>query len=181
MTSINVRDTQAPLVAKYGTQPEAARVTDHASTAGSSANDPFHFTVEPMPGSATHIPVSVHRALGGPHIAPTPGDILCAALAACQESSIRMIANHLGVKLDTLSVDVSAEVDVRGTLMVDPSVPVGFQAIRCAVKLSAQPDTHPAKIAKLRAAAEASCVVLQTLRNPPPVDVSFDAKDPIDI
>lgn len=173
MTSINVGEAQAPLVAKYRIQPEAARVIDHASTASPNANDPFHFTVEPMPGSAAHIPVSVHQALGGPHTAPTPGDILCAALAACQESSIRMIANHLGVELQSLKVDVNAEVDVRGTLMMDPSVPVGFQAIHCDVKLSAQPGTHPIKVAKLRAAAEASCVVLQTLRNPPPVDVSF--------
>ena len=37
-----------------------------------------------MPESGEVLPVGVHGAIGGPHDAPTPGDILCSALVACE-------------------------------------------------------------------------------------------------
>lgn len=61
------------------------------------------------------------------HDAPNPGDMLCGALAACMDSTIRKVADHLGVTLTSLEVKVAAEVDVRGCLAVDRKVPVGFQ------------------------------------------------------
>jgi hypothetical protein len=76
---------QAPLRDRYRKAPDAARVTDHARTSGADPADPFHSTVEPMDGCGVAMPVGVHRAIGGPHDAPTPGDLLCAALAACQD------------------------------------------------------------------------------------------------
>ncbi len=61
-------------------------VTDHAKTSGGNASEPFHSIAEPMDGCGVSVPVGVHAAAGGKHDAPTPGDILCAALAACQDS-----------------------------------------------------------------------------------------------
>lgn len=164
---------QAPLRKTYQSNPQAALVVDHATTSYADTADPFHSQVEPMPGCGVAVPVGVHRALGGPHDAPTPGDILCAALAACQDSSLRMVANLLGVTIESLSVTVSAEVDVRGTLMVDRDVPVGFQAMHCEVQMRVKADTQPELLQRLKAYGEQSCVVLQTLRHPPPVEVRF--------
>ena len=127
-----------------------------------------------MPGCGALVPVGVHKALGGPHDAPTPGDLLCAALAACQDSSVRMVANLLGVELEFLEVYVVGDVDVRGTMMVDRSVPVGFLEMRCDVQMRAKPGTDPRLLEKLKAAAEQSCVVLQTLRTPLLVEIRFD-------
>jgi len=171
---VNVREIQAPLRAQYKTTPQAAKVVDHARTSGADAADPFHSTVEPMPGCGATLPVGVHGALGGLHDAPTPGDILCAALAACQDSSVRMVANILGVELESLVVEVTGDVDVRGTMAVDLQVPVGFQAMRCEVRLRARDGTDPRLLEKLRVAAERSCVVQQTLRNPPRVETTFN-------
>jgi uncharacterized OsmC-like protein len=120
------------------------------------------------------MPVGVHSALGGVHDAPTPGDILCAALAACQDSSVRMVANLLGVQLEFLEVSVSGDVDVRGTMMIDRTVPIGFQAMRCNVQMRVKAGTDPRLVGKLKAAAEQSCVVLQTLRAPPRIETQFD-------
>jgi len=53
-------------------------------------------------------------------------------------------------------------------------VPVGFQSMRCDVRLRAKTGTDPRLIAKLKAAAEESCVVLQTLRAPPRVEMQFE-------
>lgn len=174
MNTINVRETQLPLRRKYKSAPEAAQVLDRARTSFADARDPFHSTVEPMPGCGATLPVGVHSALGGSHDAPTPGDILCAALAACQDSSIRMVANILGVELEFLEVTVAADVDVRGTMMIERDVPVGFQAMRCNVQLRAKEGTNPELLARLKLAAEHSCVVLQTLRTPPGIEVSFE-------
>ena len=169
----NVRAAQQPLRQQYVKDPGAAMVLDRARTTHPDPNDPFHTVVEPMPGCGVSAPVGVHQALGGLHDAPTPGDILCAALAACADSTIRMVANLLGVELEHLEVSVGADVDVRGTMMVARDVPVGFQAMRCQVELRAKAGTSPALLGRLKAAAEHSCVVLQTLRQPPPVRMTF--------
>jgi uncharacterized OsmC-like protein len=52
---------------------------------------------------------------------------------------------------------------------------VGFQRMRCRVDMQAAPGTDPKTMEKLRAAAEHSCVVLQTLRSGVTVETSFTA------
>ena len=159
MNSISVYELQTPLRAQYKSSPAAAMVTDHAKTTGAEPADPFHSTVVPMPGSGVTLPVGVHRALGGPHDAPTPGDILCAALAACQDSAVRMVANLLGVELEFLAVEVTGNVDVRGAMVIGKQVPVGFQSMRCDVRFRAKQGTSPDLLEKLRIGAERCCIV----------------------
>ncbi|MES2188797.1 MAG: OsmC family protein [Pseudomonadota bacterium] len=173
MSGTSVFALQSPLRKKYVASPDAALIVDCAVTASTNNLDPFHATVEPMEGCGIKVPVGVHSALGGPHDAPTPGDILCAALAACQDSSIRMVANILGIELQYLQVKVTAEVDVRGALAMSQDVPVGFQQMASAVELRVREGTDVMLIEKLKFAAERSCVVLQTLRNPPSIAVQF--------
>ncbi len=174
MGKVSVREIQTPLRDQYKSSPEAAQVIDHALTSGADASDPFHSTVEPMPGCGATLTVGVHRAIGGMHDAPTPGDILCAALAACQDSAVRIVANILGVELEFLSVEVTGGVDVRGAMAIDNEVPVGFQSMQCNVRLRAKDGTNPKLLKKLRVAAERCCVVQQTLRSPPHVETTFE-------
>lgn len=177
METLSFKDRQRALRARYQTEPAAAWVTDHARTHSADPHDPFHFVVEPMVGSGVQLPVGVHEAVGGVHDAPCPGDILCAALAACQDSSIRLVAYVLGVELTSLTVRVTAEVDVRGALAVDARVPVGFQSLHCDVHLVPRAGTPPELLARLREGAERCCVVLQTLRQPPTVQTVFHGAD----
>lgn len=169
----SVHAAQKALKAKYRETPGAALVVDHARTRSEVAADPFHAVVEPMDGCGVRVPVGVHAAVGGLHDAPTPGDLLCAALAACQDSAVRMVANLLGVELTALEVRVSATVDVRGTMAMDRSVPVGFQAMTCDVRMQVKEGTPPDLLHKLQVAAEQCCVVQQTLRSPPVVQTTF--------
>ena len=69
------------------------------------------------------------------------------------------------VILTSLEVDVTAAVDVRGTLTVDRTGPIGFQTIRSHVTMQAAEGTNLSLTRKLLAAAEYSCVTLQTLRS----------------
>lgn len=170
----SMRERQDPLRERYEAAPEEAKITDRARTTEGTETDPFHGFV--VPGSedfGVKWPFGIHRAVGGYHDAPNPGDVLCAALAVCLDSTIRMIAERLGVGLTSLEVDVTADVDVRGTLLVDRTVPVGFQSMRCHVDVQAAAGTDPKLMKKLLAAAEHSCVVLQTLRSGVPVETSF--------
>jgi uncharacterized OsmC-like protein len=174
MSQPRVFEIQVPLRQHYKAEPKAALVIDCARALGNDPDDPFHSTVMPMPQCGIAVRVGVHQAIGGLHDAPTPGDILCAALAACQDSSVRMVANILGITLESLEVEVAGDVDVRGTLAMNAEVPVGFQAIRCAVRLKAREGTDRRLLEKLRIASQRSCVVQQTLLHPPRVETTFD-------
>jgi uncharacterized OsmC-like protein len=168
-----VRERQDPLRERYRAAPEKAAITDRARSTGGVETDPFHGHV--VPGSNDYgvkWSFGIHNAVGGFHDAPNPGDILCAALAVCLDSTLRMIADRLGIRLTSLEVDVTAEVDVRGTLIVDRTVPVGFQKMRVHVDVQAAEGTEPKLMKKLLAAAEHSCVVLQTLRSGVSVETS---------
>ena len=168
-----VQDNQAPLRSLYKETPSLAMVTDHARTCGADLADPFHLAVEPMDGCGVSVPVGVHRAVGGLHDAPTPGDLLCAALAACQDSAVRMVANRLGIEILALEVRVTAQVDVRGTLGMEADVPVGFQSMTCDIDLSVKEGTPSKLLESLRIAAQRCCVVQQTLHHPPSVKTRF--------
>lgn len=171
--NVSVPNAQREVRALYKKDPSAAMVTDHALARGADPSDPFHSVVEPMDGCGVQVPIGVHRALGGLHDAPTPGDMLCAALAACQDSAMRMVANVLGVELVFLEVRVTADVDVRGTLNMSPDVPVGFQSMRCDVQFKVKEGTPADLIKALTFAAKRCCVVQQTLKTPPKVETSF--------
>ena len=171
--SNSVQNAQAGLRARYKSEPALATVTCQATTGGNDPADPFHLKLQTGPRGDTEVPTGVHASVGGPYDGPCPGDLLCAALAACQDSSIRMVANHMGIELVELRVQVRGTLDVRGAMGIERSVPVGFQSMTTEVHLKAKEGTPPEHIAQLRAAAEHCCVVRQTLQSPPTQKTTF--------
>jgi uncharacterized OsmC-like protein len=172
MADSRVRDRQKPLQQLYKSEPGRAMVTDRARTTGHDPSDPFRGRVLADKADEPWL-FGIHEKVGGFSDAPTSGDILCAALATCLESTIRMIAGRLRITLEALSVEVTAEVDVRGTLLVDPDVPVGFLRVHCATDLRVPEDSDPQIVDILYRAAEHSCIVLSTLRSGIPVTTSL--------
>jgi uncharacterized OsmC-like protein len=65
-------------------------------------------------------------------------------------------------------VKVEGDLDLRGTLGMDRSVPPGFEAIRIRFDVEA-PSASDEEIASLISKTERYCTVLQTLRSPPEV------------
>jgi uncharacterized OsmC-like protein len=170
-TSVSiVKQRQDPLRERYRSAVNEARITDGARTLNDGAGDPFHGTVVAGEGHRSQWRFGIHRAVGGDHDLPNPGDMLCAALAACLDATIRMVADRLDIRIESLEVAVTAEVDVRGTLLVDRNVAVGFQSMQCRVRLQPAAGADAAKLQVLLAAAEHSCVVLETLRKGVPVE-----------
>lgn len=160
-----VQRRQGPLRDRYRRLPDEAWITDGAQTVNGCGADPFHGAVAPANSSGAPLRFGIHRAVGGDHDYPNPGDLLSAALAACLDSTMRMLADHLGIRLASLEVEVKAECDVRGCLLVARAVPVGFQRMHCRVRLQPEGEVDAEQLQMLVAAAENSCVVLQTLRN----------------
>lgn len=176
-SNITARERQDPLIENYRVSPENAAITDCAITSSGTVDDPFHGKVHPGgEGSDTAMSFGIHRVIGGYHDLPNPGDILCAALAACMDSTIRIIANRMRIPIQSLTVKASANVDARGTLMVSKNVQVGFHDMLCEVNLQLVEGTNPKMVQKLIAAAEYCCVNMQTLRNGVQIETKIETQ-----
>lgn len=109
---------------------------------------------------------------------PNPGHLLCAALAACMDSTVRMIADRLGVRLERLEVEVNGHADVRGCLAMSRSVRPGFRQMQCRLALELDPGLDPQVGAMLVRQTEKLRVILDTLRNGTPIAVDFEVAHP---
>lgn len=166
-----VKERQQPLIENYLVNPQAAWITDVAVIEGKNLSDPFHTSVLINDELKVDFPVGVHRAVGGDHDFPNSGDLLCAALASCFETALRLIANRLQIVLYKTKVRATANVDVRGTLRVDVHVPVCFQTMGLEVEITLSNTVKEELANKLIKATEQSCIVLQTLIKGTPVSV----------
>lgn len=171
---ISVPVAQATLRSVYKLAPQAARIANHATTVDRDPADPFRATVFVGSGDADVIPFAAEKAVGGPNGTPSPGDLFCAALAASQDSSLRMAANALGVRINALSVDVRGWVDLRGTLGMNPDVPVGYQTMQCTIRMQLAEGTKPERVRELLIEAERASTVLATLRRAVPVHIRVE-------
>ena len=73
----------------------------------------------------------------------------------------------MGIPLNSVSVELSGDIDLRGFFAVDESVRSGYQAIRGTVKIRS--SASEAELQKLRQVVDAHCPVLDMLRNTVPV------------
>ncbi len=169
-----VFNRQKPLIDLYHKHPEKALITDYARVEGRDFQDPLHTSLILNDETENCIDIGIHRAIGGLHDMANPGDILCGALASCFESTLRMIANRLSIELLDTTIVAKAEVDVRGTLQMDLTVPVGFQKMYLDISLSAAEGTKPYLISALLKATKYSCVVYQTLQGALPIHMEIN-------
>jgi len=159
-----LKQRQEALHRHYAEVPEDALITDQARATPGQSTDCVHGEVEPANNDGMRFRYGIHRAVGGDHDAPNPGDMLSAALAACLHSTLRMVAERLEITITDSEVTATAHADVRGALMVDTSVPVGFQRLHCDVRLTVPASVDKRKLRVLTTGAEQCCVVFQTLR-----------------
>jgi uncharacterized OsmC-like protein len=104
---------------------------------------------------------------GGRDQAPTPPELVLAALGACQEMAYRLYADTLEIPLDGVSVELEGRLDLRGLLAADEGVRPGFRAIKATVILDS--PASPDDLERLRATVERHCPVLDMLRHVTPV------------
>ena len=165
MDAQDLKSLQAPLKDRYREAPEEALVTLRA--AGELDSDDVVCRVDT--GRAL-VEAGLHPATGGDGLAVCSGDMLLQALVACAGVTMRAVATALEIPLRGGRVGAEGDLDFRGTLAVDREAPVGFSAIRLRFDLDS--DATPEQLATLLKLTERYCVILQTLRNTPEVEVS---------
>src|SRR5579883_926221 len=157
-----LRELQAPIKERYRAEPAAAVITLKAK--GRLGDESIACKVET--GRAI-VEAGLHPATGGSGLQACSGDMLLEALVACAGVTLNAVATALDIKLRRAAVLAEGDLDFRGTLGVDRTAPVGFRDIRLSFELDS--DEPPERIDTLLKLTERYCVVLQTLRRPPPV------------
>ncbi len=117
------------------------------------------------------VEAGLHPATGGDGSLACSGDMLLEALVACAGVTLKAVATAIGVSIRSGTVSAEGELDFRGTLGVDKSAAVGFKGHPLGFDLDS--DASAEQLATLQKLTERYCVIYQTLRNPPPVAVSF--------
>jgi uncharacterized OsmC-like protein len=96
--------------------------------------------------------------------------MLLEALVACAGVTLSAVATALDVPIAGGTVSAEGDLDFRGTLGVAKDVPVGFSDIR--LRFDLETEASAEQVAKLVELTERYCVVYQTLRRPPRVEVT---------
>jgi len=162
---VDLREAQRPLKARYRESPAEARITLRAR--GSESASAVACSVDL--GRAVY-EAQAHAGVGGPGGAPCSGDLLLGALAACAQVTCQMVAAASGVPTERIEVTAEGELDLRGTLGIAADVPVGFDTIRLRFAIDA-PEASAEQLETLVEKTARYCVVLQTLREPPQVEL----------
>ena len=103
------------------------------------------------------------RMLGGRGDAPTPGQYLLAALGSSAAISFRYWSDRLGVRFDSLRIELSGRFDLRGFIGLGDGVRPGFTDVRLTVNVSG--PEPPDRYEELKRAVERHCPVLDSLAN----------------
>jgi uncharacterized OsmC-like protein len=164
MNPDELRALQSPLKERYRSEPDAALITLRAE--GRIGQE---VTCSLQTGKAL-VEAGLHPATGGTGAFACSGDMLLEALAACAGVTMAAVATSIGVNLRGGTVRAEGDLDFRGTLGVSKEAPVGFQRIRLEFVLDT--DATAEQLATLRRLTERYCVVFQTLRQPPVIEVT---------
>src|SRR5580692_3851965 len=166
MDKDTLRAVQAPLKDQYRTAPASAIITLKAEGRIGQG-----ITCSIQTGKAL-VEAGLHPATGGTGAFACSGDMLLEALAACAGVTMAAVATAIGVNLRSGTVRAEGDLDFRGTLGVSKESPVGFQRIR--LQFEVDTDAPAEQLATLGRLTERYCVVYQTLRQGPPIDVSLN-------
>lgn len=166
MDANGLRALQAPIKERYKNDPKAAYITLKAS----GHLDDAKIACKVETGRALAV-AGLHPATGGSGLELCSGDMLLEALVACAGVTMKAVATALDIPLKSASVSAEGDLDFRGTLGVAKDAPVGFAQIR--LRFDLDTDAPQDKIDQLLKLTERYCVVYQTIKNGPPVDIKL--------
>jgi uncharacterized OsmC-like protein len=169
MDSAALRALQAPIKERYKADAKAGLITLKAK----GALDDSKIACKVETGHALAV-AGLHPATGGSGLELCSGDMLLEALVACAGVTLKAVATALDIPLRSGTVAAEGDLDFRGTLGVAKDAPVGFARIRLRFDLdTAAPQDKLDQLLKL---TERYCVVYQTIRSGPPVEITLKRK-----
>jgi uncharacterized OsmC-like protein len=166
MDATALRALQAPLKELYKGDPKSATITLKAR--GSLDDTAIACKVET--GRALAV-AGLHPATGRSGLELCSGDMLLEALVACAGVTLKAVATAIEIPLKSGSVLAEGDLDFRGTLGVAKDAPVGFKQIR--LRFEVDTDAPQNKLDQLLKLTERYCVVYQTLKSGPPIEVGL--------
>jgi uncharacterized OsmC-like protein len=166
MDAAELRAMQAPIKARYKDDPKAGLITLKAKGSLDEAN--IACKVET---GRTLAVAGLHPATGGSGLELCSGDMLLEALVACAGVTLKAVSTALEIPLRTATVSAEGDLDFRGTLGVAKDAPVGFAQIR--LRFDVSTDASQEKLDQLLKLTERYCVVYQTIKSGPPVEVTL--------
>jgi uncharacterized OsmC-like protein len=166
MDAAALRALQAPIKERYKADPAAGLITLHAK----GALDDTAIACKVETGRALAV-AGLHPATGGSGLELCSGDMLLEALVACAGVTLKAVATALEILLKSGAVTAEGDLDFRGTLGVAKDAPVGFKEIR--LRFDLDTDAPQEKLDQLLKLTERYCVVYQTIKSGPPVEVSL--------
>jgi uncharacterized OsmC-like protein len=169
MNADQLRELQAPIKQRYRDDPSTARVVMHAS--GSVQASQLTCQVDTSIGQVT---AGLHPAAGGTGEQACSGDMLLQALVACSGVTLSAVATAMGIEIRSAQITAQAEMDFRGTLGIDKSVPVGITALELEFVIDSPAEESQLK--KLVELTERYCVVLRTLAQPAKLKTRLEAR-----
>ena len=167
MDRAELQAIQRPIKDRFRVDPETALITLRAE----GELDDQEITCSVTTGRAL-VEAGLHPASGGSGALACSGDMLLQALVACAGVTLRSVATSLEIPVSG-TLRAEGDLDFRGTMAIDKSgaTPVGFSAIRLIFDLHG--DASEEQLATLLRLTERYCVVYQTLRSAPPIDVAL--------
>jgi uncharacterized OsmC-like protein len=166
MDSAALRALQAPIKDRYKADPKAGLITLKAK----GALDDSAIACKVETGRALAV-AGLHPATGGSGLELCSGDMLLEALVACAGVTLKAVATALDIPLRSGTVSAEGDLDFRGTLGVAKEAPVGFAQIR--LRFDLDTDAPQDKLDQLLKLTERYCVVYQTIRSGPPVEITL--------
>jgi uncharacterized OsmC-like protein len=166
MDAAALRAMQAPIKERYKADPKAAFITLKAQ----GTLDDTAIVCKVETGRALAV-AGLHPATGGSGLELCSGDMLLEALVACAGVTLKAVSAALDIPLRGAKVSAEGDLDFRGTLGVARDAPVGFAQIR--LRFDVDTDAPQEKLDQLLKLTERYCVVYQTIRSGPPVEVSL--------
>ncbi len=166
MDAAALRAMQAPIKNKYKSDADSAMITLKAK----GTLDDQNIACKVETGKALAI-AGLHPATGGSGMELCSGDMLLEALVACAGVTLKAVSTALEIPLKSGTVYAEGDLDFRGTLGVAKDAPVGFRDVRLTFEVDT--DAPQDKLDQLLKLTERYCVVYQTIKSGPPVEVSM--------
>jgi uncharacterized OsmC-like protein len=105
---------------------------------------------------------------------PTPVEIVLSGLASCLAAGVASVAQHRGIQLSSVKATVEGDMNLYGSLGMDPDVRNGFRGIR--VKFDVAADATDDEIRALVAQSQRRSAVFDIGTNPTNVHVTAERR-----
>lgn len=110
-------------------------------------------------------------SLGGDDKGANPVEYVLAALAGCLNVVGNLVAKEMGIKIDSIQMDISGDLNPAKFQGKSDAERAGYKKIQVAMKVKSDADEET--LAKWKKAVEARCPVSDNIANPTPVEITL--------